>query len=64
MAAPDFGDLAPDVRASILNWPGMVYGNSFYDDNGRPQFWWTCRAAPTNGTSSKGPAPSRLTEAR
>lgn len=36
---PDFGDLATDVRASILNWPASsTYGKSFYDDTARSQF--------------------------
>ena len=38
VANPDFGDLAPDVRSSILNWPDISYGNSFYDDIARSQF--------------------------
>ena len=38
VASPDFGDLAPDVRASILNWPETAYGNSFWDDTNRAQF--------------------------
>jgi hypothetical protein len=38
VANPDFGDLTPDVRASILNWPGSAYGKSFYDDTARAQF--------------------------
>lgn len=66
VANPDFGDLAPDVRASILNWPDVVsYGNSFYDDIARSQFCidfrtgnykWNILKGAGTGTSYTGVA--------
>lgn len=63
VANPDFGDLAPDVRASILNWPETAYGNSFWDDTNRSQFCvdfttgdykWNILAGNGAGTSYTG----------